>query len=75
MDEIIIISAKAISRIINEAWDGVENSKCGKILRQEDSGVVIINSLPYQTFLTVLQSVLPKNITTEMKDPPESWKG
>ena len=75
MDEIIIISAKAITRIVDEAWKGVEDSKCGKILKTQPDGSVIINNLPYHTFLTVLQSVLPKNITTEMKEPPESWRG
>lgn len=60
--------ASQISTLINEIYAGVERSNLGKII----DDVVIsekypegkrINHLPYQTFLAILQAIVPKNIS------------
>ena len=75
------IKASQIATIINEIYDGVERSRCGKILRYEakegewlkdpDGHYIcgILNQIPYQTFLVLVQNIVPKRFDsiTEFK--------
>ena len=60
-----------IAALINEIYEGVERSKVGSITGKDDLGKTTINHIPYNTFLTVLSSLTPKNldgkITGEIK--------
>jgi len=58
--------ASQISQMINEVWDGVERSKVGKITIQEGEKEAF-STLAYQTFLSVLSSVTPKNMQGSIK--------
>lgn len=57
-----------IQKIINEAFEGVEKSKIGNIfVRNKDGNIElhegrspICNTLAMQTFLTILNNVIPK---------------
>ena len=63
-----MIKASQIAAIINEALDGVERSKLGKIEIKNEEGKNTIAHLPFQTYLKVLDSILPKNIGMDIKD-------
>lgn len=64
-----------IAKIINEVYEGVERSVVGSIYSKDPEGNIIIdsggyprlNSIPYQTYLSVLNSVFPKNINADME--------
>jgi hypothetical protein len=72
-----MIKKDAITHLINTAWDATEASKVGKIIRDADpeKHIVNVNTIPYQVFLSVLGSIIPHDISTELKEPPEPWKG
>ena len=64
-----MIMASQISTIINEVLDGVERSRLGNIVGpKNEKGEMVINHLPYQTYLKVLDSVLPRNVGMLLKE-------
>ena len=70
-----MLNASQISTIINEVWDGVERSKLGDIYKKDEKGGYVtnaegcyfVNNIPLQTFQNVLSSVVPKDVSGEMK--------
>lgn len=72
-----MINPKEITDLINQVYDIVESSKVGKIITRDDINREIVHHLPFQTFLTVLNSFLPKDITGKFQvdEPKEEWKG
>lgn len=58
------MKSSEIALILNEIYDGVERSKLGKIYMDEkdDKGYPKMNTLSYQSYISVLNSVFPKNI-------------
>ena len=63
-----------IAKIINEVYEGVERSVVGSIYNKDSDGNIIrdsegyprLNNIPYQTYLSVLNSVFPKNMIAYM---------
>jgi len=65
-----------IARYINEAYDGVERSRLGKIVEQVPVSVQFpdgrkINTLPMNTFMSVLNNIIPKDIIGEIEHKDE----
>lgn len=74
------MTSKEIKEFIDIIWDGVENSKAGKIYEMKDEQTVL-HHIGFQTFLTVLASLCPKSeikVETsggvEIKEPKEKWQ-
>lgn len=70
------IKSSEIARIINEAYDGVEKSKIGQINVRDEKGNIklhgdhntpIMNTVAANTFLSVLNNILPKDIGARME--------
>lgn len=68
------MSSETITEIINTVYDGVSKSKTGEIVTVNPDGANIVNNVSFNTFLRVLESLIPKNFTAEMREPPESWR-
>ena len=67
-----MLNASQISTIINEVYDGVERSKVGKIMEECEVSERYpdgkkLNNIPFQTYLSILTSLVPKDMTAEMK--------
>lgn len=62
--------------IIDFVYEAVEASKLGKIDYTQNDGKKILNHLPLQAFLTILNSILPKHMggTITMEEPKEPWQ-
>lgn len=75
------MTAKQITDMINAIWEGVENSKVGNMILKEknEEGFPVYNNLSYNTFLTLVSLIFPKNLSgnmgMELKEPNEPWKG
>jgi hypothetical protein len=71
----MILNSSQIAKVLNEIYDGVERSKLGGIVvdnfSTDPQGNVgkILNQLPYQTFLILVQNIIPKRFDsiTEFK--------
>jgi len=70
------ITKEELTILIDIAYWATENSKAGKITIIEN-GKISICHVGYQTFLNVLNALLPKNYgsTVEFKEPKEPWQG
>jgi hypothetical protein len=55
-----------IAKIINTAYDGVERSKVGKIVDDNAIGVERVHHVAFNTYLTILNNLIPKNLQSEM---------
>ena len=74
------MTSQEISKLIDEVWNGVENSKAGRIIEiKEDKET--LHHVPFQTFVTLLSSLCPKGQVTveasggmELKEPKEKWE-
>lgn len=62
------MNASQIATFINEVYAGVERSKLGPITDKNDAGVKIINTLPSNVFVALINSLSPKNISTTVKE-------
>jgi hypothetical protein len=72
------ITKGELTKIINMCWEAVEESAAGKILTIPEGQKppnYILNHVGFQTFIAVLNSLLPKNVVSEIKEPPENWRG
>lgn len=58
-----MLKASQISYIINEIYDGVERNKLGIITDggKDEQGRLLINQMAWQSFLHLLDSLVPKN--------------
>lgn len=64
------VDSAMLAQIINDVWDGVDRSKVGVFyhhdddgnLRKDANGFPYINTVAFQTFLTVLAQVIPKEM-------------
>ena len=63
-----MLKSSQIAALINEIFDGVERSKCGDIVKIGDNGKPELQSLAYNTYMTVLNNMLPKNVGMSMKE-------
>ena len=65
-----VVDSIKLAQIINDVWDGVEKSKLGAFYHYDDEGKLkkdangfpFINTVSYQTFLTILGQVIPKEM-------------
>lgn len=67
-----MLNSSQLARHIDEIYDGVEKSKLGKIVEtiaptQQFPDGKKVNTLPFQTFLTAVSSLLPKEVSGDMK--------
>ena len=61
--------------LINLCYEAVIESKLGPIItRVEDKEA--FNNLPYNTFLYIIQKIIPTNLSADMlmREPGENWK-
>lgn len=61
-----MILESQISAMINRVYDGVERSKLGPIQSKNEQGQNVLNHIPFQTYLTILNNLTPKNIEGKM---------
>ena len=58
----MILSRNEITAIINTVWDGVCQSKTGPIVKEDESGLPQIQVVAYNTFLGIVQKVMPMDM-------------
>ena len=75
---------KEITKLVNNAWDAIDNSKIGPVeFGKDDKGNPIHKTVCINAFITILQCICPKSVTgdmevgggMEMREPKEDWKG
>ena len=71
-----MLKSSQIASIINEIYDGVERSKVGIICKEkiEEDGTkkLEVGHIPFQTYLTILAALFPKNFFGDMKMTEEN---
>ena len=64
-----MLKAHEIAIILNELYEGVERSKCGKIISTNEIGKPEIQTVAYNTFLYLVSNIFPKQL--DMKIPKD----
>jgi len=56
------MTAQEIAQTINTIYEGVEKSKCGKLLtgEKDPNGNLVYNGFSLQTFMSILKSTFDK---------------
>lgn len=63
-------------KLINDCFDSVNESKAGPIMSKKEDGSTELHSVGYNTFLYLLNSLSPKNVSANMtmKEAGDNWK-
>lgn len=75
-----MLNSSQIATLINEVYNGVERSKVGDILQKNEDGslqlnkdgIGVVNTIPMQTYLAILNAVTPKDFVTTVKNDGNS---
>jgi hypothetical protein len=67
------MKSNEITFLINEIYDSVEKSKVGKIMEMKGEQLYI-HQIGFQTFITLLNNLVPKVALAEIKEPKEPWQ-
>ena len=70
----MLLSRNEITAIINTVWDGVCQSKTGPIVKEDESGVPQIQTIAYNTFLSIVSKVMPMDMQATATMTDESGK-
>jgi len=72
-----MIKKEEVTKYINTVWEGVEASKVGRIIKDVDvdKHTINVNNLSFSVFMSLLPVMAPHDISTELKEPPEKWRG
>lgn len=66
------LKSDQITKIIDEALVGIENSKLGALFINRELNQV--NIVAFNVMMAVVSSQLPQRSIAEMTEPPESWQ-
>lgn len=68
------MTKQEITNIINQCWEAVNESVVGPVLVRHEGENQVHSIIAVNTYYKILDSLLPKNIKSEMGTPKEPWQ-